>query len=424
MLNLIIQLIRAVFIGLERFLALLVGYLLLLTGTAWLASARTLLPAGGPTQRFLILIPAHNEEELLPSLLQNLNKLDYPRSLYQVHVVADNCTDKTAELARQHGAVAHERTNHELRGKGYALQWLLQQISDAQTPHDAIVILDADSIVSENFLRVMDARLARGERAIQAYYAVRDPDRSRSVSLRYAALAVLHYLRPQGRMVLGGSAGLKGNGMVFKAELLRSHEWSASLTEDIEFHMGLVLAGERVTFAPDAIVWAEMPNTLEDSHTQNVRWERGRMEMIRHYVPQLMQQAWTRQSFVLFDAAMEQLIPPFSILAGGSLVSFVAALLLPDGNQKEDQKEDQNKNKGILNKSGVLLGLFLIAGQVIYLFAGLLLARAPKAVYVALLDAPRFVVWKILLYVRVLLGFDQDGWVRTKRNTEAEHEAG
>ncbi len=419
MLNLIIQVVRAGLMAIEQVLAFLVSYLLLLTGTAWFASARTLLPAGGPTQRFLILIPAHDEEELLPILLKNLNELDYPRSLYQVHVVADNCTDNTAKLAREYGAVAHERTNRELRGKGYALQWLLQQLSEANTPHDAMIILDADSIVSANFLRVMDARLARGERAIQAYYAVRDPDRSRSVSLRYAALAVLHYLRPQGRMVLGGSAGLKGNGMVFKAELLQNHEWSASLTEDIEFHMGLVLAGERVTFAPDAIVWAEMPDTLEDSHTQNVRWERGRMEMIRHYVPQLMQEAWSRQSFVLFDAAMEQLIPPFSILAGSSFAVLITSLLLPDSKRSENEE-----SKGILGKPGVLLGLFLIVGQVIYLFAGLILARAPKAVYVALLDAPRFVVWKIMLYVRVLLGFDQDGWVRTKRNTETEHEVG
>ena len=411
MLQAIMIIIRTILITMERVLALLVGYLLLLTGTACLASRRTPLPPGGPTQRFLILIPAHNEERLLPSLLNNLNQLDYPRSLYTVHVVADNCTDKTADLARQHGAVAHERTNHEKRGKGYALQWLLQQIWQTNVPHDAIVILDADSIVSENFLRVMDARLARGERAIQAYYAVRDPDRSRSISLRYAALAVLHYLRPQGRMVLGGSAGLKGNGMVFAADLMKTHEWSASLTEDIEFHMGLVLAGTRVTFAPDAIVWAEMPDTLADSHTQNVRWEQGRMEMVRNYVPQLLQEAWARQSFVLFDAAIEQLIPPFSILAGASFASFIGALLLPCNQKKQ----------GILNKSGVALGLFLILGQVIYLFAGLILARAPKGVYIALLDAPRFVAWKILLYVRVLLGFDQDGWTRTTRNKEVEH---
>ena len=182
----------------------------------------------------------------------------------------------------------------------------------------------------------MNARLAHGERVIQSYYAVRDPGNSWSVGLRYAALAVLHYLRPQGRMVLGGSAGLKGNGMVFAADLVRNHEWSASLTEDIEFHMGLILAGERVMFSPDAMVEAEMPDTLEDSQTQNVRWERGRMQMTKTYVPQLLKAAGQAlrkgkygRSYLLVDAAMEHIIPPFSILAALSALCFFFAIVLP-----------------------------------------------------------------------------------------------
>lgn len=397
---------RLILLAIESFLATLVGYLLLLTGAAFLAPRRTPSRLSPPSHRFLILIPAHNEAKLLPSLLENLKNLDYPRSLYAIHVVADNCTDNTAELARKDGAIAHERYNKEKRGKGYALGWLLQRLWEKDEPHDAVLFLDADSVISQNFLTVMDARLARGERAIQAYYAVRHPERSRSVSLRYAALAVLHYLRPQGRMVLGGSTGLKGNGMVFTADIIKKHEWSASLTEDIEYHMALILDGERVTFAPDAIVWAEMPETLGDSQTQNVRWERGRIEMIRGYVPHLLEQAYERKSFILFDAAMEQIIPPFSILAGASLGSAIYALLLPQTGESLPWHR----------KRGVGLGLFLILGQVIYLFAGLILARAPKEVYIALLDAPRFMLWKIWLYVRILLGFDNKGWTRTKRN--------
>jgi cellulose synthase/poly-beta-1,6-N-acetylglucosamine synthase-like glycosyltransferase len=246
----------------EAVLALMISYLLLLTGAALFAPRYTKLRQNGPTQRFLILVPAHNEERLLPSLLANLHQLDYPATLYAIHVVADNCSDQTAELARASGAFAHERVDDDRRGKGYALQWLMQRLWASAEPHDAVLILDADSIVSPNFLTVMDARLARGERAIQAYYAVRDPQSSWSASLRSVALAALHYLRPLGRMPLGGSAGLKGNGMVFAAEILRAYQWSASLTEDIEYHMALILGGQRVAFAPDAIVWAEMPSSL------------------------------------------------------------------------------------------------------------------------------------------------------------------
>ena len=253
--------------------ACLVGYLLLLTAVSWRAPRHTEPRKSVPTNRFLILIPAHNEERLLPTLLANLEQVDYPENLYAVHIVADNCTDNTARIVQQSSAFVHERFDDKQRGKGYALQWLLQRLWQAEEPHDAILILDADSSISSNFLRVMDARLARGERVIQSYYAVRDPEQSWSVSLRYVALALLHYLRPLGRMVLGGSTGLKGNGMVFAADILKKHEWSASITEDIEFHMALVLDGERVMFAPDAVVEAEMPQSLAGSQTQNTRWE-------------------------------------------------------------------------------------------------------------------------------------------------------
>jgi 1,2-diacylglycerol 3-beta-glucosyltransferase len=384
-------------LGAEVALGLMISYLLLLTVAALFASRHTKLRQEGPTNRFLILVPAHNEERLLPSMLANLAQLDYPQSLYKVHVVADNCTDRTAELARNGGAVAHERVDDQQRGKGYALQWLMQQLWASAEPHDAVLILDADSIVSPNFLTAMDARLARGEHAIQAYYAVRDPQDSWSASLRSVALAALHYLRPLGRMLLGGSAGLKGNGMVFAAEIVREYQWSASLTEDIEYHMELILGGRRVTFAPDAVVWAEMPSSLKASQTQNVRWERGRQEMVRRYVPRLLRAALARRSYVLFDAAVEQIIPPFSLVAAASLAVLLGAIVLQ-------------------STTGMILGGLLLCGQAAYILVGLWLSGAPKKVYQALLYAPAFIVWKVWLYLRVLTGLDRKGWTRTARN--------
>lgn len=405
------KLFKTLLFGLQAALAALVGYLGLLTVAALRAPRTTPIDQAAKPRRFIILIPAHNEEMLLPQLLSNLSELDYARDDYAVHVIADNCTDRTAELARHAGAIVHERFHDTLKGKGYALQFALQAIWDANVPHDAIVILDADSIISRNFLGVMSARLARGERVIQAYYAVRDPDQAWGVSLRYAALAVLHYLRPQGRMVLGGSAGLKGNGMVFAADVLRQHPWSASLTEDIEYHMNLILNGERVTFAPDAVVWAEMPGSLRDSHTQNVRWERGRLEMIQQYVPQLLAKSIEQRNFVLFDAAVEQLIPPFSVLAGASVASLAASLILT-----KRSRVSCLMHPASLHPASKFAGLTLL-GQVIYLLTGLALVRAPKKVWLALVYAPVFIVWKLWLYVRVALGLDKQGWVRTKRNS-------
>jgi len=405
-------LIQIVLLLIQIILAGLTSYLLLLTVAAWYKSRQTDNPSGEQTNRFLILVPAHNEERLLPELLTNLHQLDYPQSLYAVHVVADNCTDQTAEIARQGGAIAHERVNDAQRGKGFALQWLLQRLQQANEPHDAIVILDADSIVSPNFLRVMDGRLARGERVIQAYYAVRNPDQSWAVSLRYAALAVLHYLRPLGRMALGGSAGLKGNGMVFVADILKQHEWSASVTEDIEFHMTLVLAGERVMFAPDAVVEAEMPHTLTGSQVQNSRWEQGRLEVARRYIPALLRGAGSAikqkkygRAYLLFDAVMEHIIPPFALLTGLSGLSLLTALLL--------FFVAPNNSLGLIS---LILGSLIVVGQIVYIFYGLYLVKAPRKVYEALLYAPVFIVWKIGVYIQVLLGRGDKGWVRTERN--------
>ena len=382
---------------LSTLVAVIGAYLLLLTIAAWFARRTTPPRQGPPTSRFVIVVPAHNEEKLLPRLLASCQALDYPHALFQVHVVADNCSDGTAAVARAAGASVHERFNTEQRGKGYALQWLLERLWASGEPHDAVVIVDADSDLSPNFLRVMDVRLTRGERVIQGYYAVRDPEQAVSTALRAVALIVLHYVRPLGRMVLGGSAGLKGNGMVFAAELLRAHRWTASLTEDIEYHMALILAGERAMFAPDALVKAEMPSSLRAAWTQNERWERGRIEMIRRFVPRLLRTALRRQSFLLFDAAVEQLIPPFAVLCGLTMLALALALLAA-------------------HQLALGLGLCALMAQIGYVATGLILTRAPGTVYRALLFAPLFLVWKIWLYVRILLGLKPVRWIRTARN--------
>ena len=418
---------QVILFSFQGLIAFIVGYLLLLTAAAFKVDRQTKLKPGKPSHRFFILVPAHNEERLLPNLLENLTHLDYPLSLYSVHVVADNCSDQTAGIAKRYGVYVYERFDQVQQGKGFALQWLLDQLPQAIEAQDAFVVLDADSIISPNFLRIMDAHLSNGERAIQAFYAVRNPDRSRNGSLRYAALAVLHYLRPQGRMLLGGSAGLKGNGMTISADLLKRHPWSASITEDIALHMSLILDGERVTFAPDAVVWGEMPDTLASSASQTQRWERGRLEMLRRYLFPLLRAAWRelkrgniRQSYLFFDAVMEHIIPPFSVLMGVSLALFSVSLILFCMAQVFKLQlpgrliisPEQARLAGI----NLWIGFGLLLGQLVYLLAGLRLVRAPRFIYKRMLYAPVFMVWKFWQYIRLMMGQGQPGWVRTTRN--------
>ena len=412
-----------IFLIIQVWLAVLVGYLILLTLASFQAERRTPIhQSGEPNQQFAILIPAHNEERLLPGLLKSLSSMDYPRQLYVVYVVADNCTDQTALIASQARANVHVRTDTENPGKGPALQWLLRRIWDSGRQFDALVILDADSLVSPDFLSIMAARIDHGERVIQAYYAVRDPDRAWSSGLRYAALAVLHFLRPQGRMVLGGSVGLKGNGMVFVSEILRRHEWSASITEDIELHMELILSGERVTFAPDAIVFGEMPNSLASSKSQHMRWERGRLEMSRRYVPKLVEQTWRhavrghfQQSYLFLDAILEHLIPPFSILVGWSFLLFLGSLTWSAVSSLSMQFAPLVK--GLYpSQLSLILSIVTISGLVIYLVAGLQAVHAPKKIYFTLLYSPVYISWKLIQYLQAYTSRGPQDWVRTRRN--------
>ncbi len=394
---------------------------------AFRAPRRTIVRKTGFLPHFTFLIPAHNEEKLLPGCLESLAGLDYPAGKYSIYVVVDNCTDQTASAAVNGGAKAHVRQDPLLPGKGNALNWLFQRLNETGELQEAVVILDADSLVSENFLQVMAAHLESGERAVQAFYTVRSPQGSWSESLRFAAFTVLHYLRPQGRMVFGGSAGLKGNGMVFSTDLLRKHIWSASVTEDIELHMALLLAGERVTFAPDAVVWGEMPGSLARSRSQHVRWEQGRLQMVRQYVPRLLGSALEegrkmrlRRVFLLLDAVMEHLIPPFSVLIGITSLCLAFDTLLffawrmihlsPTGSISSPQASFLELN--------LVIGAGLMLSQLTYLLAGLFLTRAPGYVYFRLLYAPFYVMWKIGQYGRVLVSPKQKEWVRTSRNSE------
>lgn len=417
--------LQVIILLIQIFLTFTAAYLLLLTAAAWLASRNKDSPYGREPINFLIIIPAHNEEYLLHDLLNNLATIDYPSELFSVHVVADNCTDKSAQVVKEHGAIVYERTDEFQKGKGYALQWMMDNVRKIGVDYDAVVFIDADSVVSKNFLKVMAVHLTRGERVIQSYYSVRDAESSFAESMRFAALAVLHYLRPSGRMVLGGSAGLKGNGMVFARETMERYSWPTSITEDIELHMEMILDGERVTFAPDAEVRAEMPNTLTSAHSQANRWESGRLEMFRRYLFPLIRSAWSqlkmmefRRAYVYIDAIMEYIIPPFSILFGLSILTF---LLSSIGYATIAIRVSINSFSGLpvdryLAGLNLALSIGILCALLIYLISGLHLVNASSRIYFSLLQAPIYMAWKVMQYISVFLKGKRPGWDKTARN--------
>jgi hypothetical protein len=271
-----------------------------------------------------------------------------------------------------------------------------------------MVVLDADTTMAPGFVAVMERELRRGGVAWQGYYTVRDPGTSPSTALRCGALALRHHVRPVGRTAIGGSCGLFGNGMVFRSDLLRDRRFSAHLVEDVEFQLDLLLDGQLVRFVPDAVVAAEMPATLDASRTQNERWERGRLDVARRYVPELARRSVRgapslRVAHV--DAVADQLTPPLSVVAAGSVVAVVASTALA-------------RRGGRPARVQAVLAWASLAGLAFHVVGGFRLARVPKTVYTAMLHAPRLVAWKVGLWLRMLVGRREVAWTRTARNAD------
>jgi 1,2-diacylglycerol 3-beta-glucosyltransferase len=396
MLSILSLALTAVVVVLLALQVALVLYLLLLTVTALVARTPA-VPAATRIRRFAMLVPAHNEEGVIARVVTSLKALDYPADHVDICVVADNCDDATACIARRLGAHVFERASDTERAKGFALRWLIKQLAEAGRVYDGFVIVDADSVLAPNFLTCMNARLEAGALAVQAYYAVLNPRQSTIAGLRYAALAAVHYLRPLGRSRFGLSAGLKGNGMCFSADILTRFAWRwFTLAEDVEFHLALVGEGIRVEFAPETWVKADMPVTLQQATSQNARWERGRLQLVRQQVPRLLWDGLRRRSWLQIDAAAEQLIPPLSVPFAISASALGAAMLLG-------------------NLALTVIAAGCLVGYVVYLLSALALVRAPLRAYLTLGTAPVYIAWKVGLYARSLLGERSTAWVRTAR---------
>jgi cellulose synthase/poly-beta-1,6-N-acetylglucosamine synthase-like glycosyltransferase len=258
-------------------LAGVVLYLCILTIAA--ARLRIVLPPATPRKHtFRIVVPAHNEEQILAPVLRRIAMLDYPRDRWELVVVADNCSDATATVARAAGARVLERIDASLRGKGHALAFAVDALR--AEPFDAYVILDADTLVDPELLDILNRYLDAGHRVIQAHHDVLNPYDTRRTVLMYVAFCLFHYVRPLGRRALGLSTGLNGNGMCFAKPVLEQYSWNAfSLVEDMEYTTMLLRHGERVVFAPEARIRAQMAGGRVQATSQRMRWEGGRLRM-------------------------------------------------------------------------------------------------------------------------------------------------
>ncbi len=391
-----------ILLGVEICIALPIVYLCVLCCSALFRTRKRANEAAQdnnqPQRNFALLVPAHDEEIILSTLLESLSHLDYPQDLYTVYVIADNCTDTTATLARQFaGTHVYERFDEKKRGKGYALNWMLQKIEDQA--HDAYVILDADSVVEPTFLLPMDRELQKGAEALQARYTVLNVTESPTTVIRWIALTLMNHVRPLGRNGIGGSSTLTGNGMCLSRSLLARHPWQAfGVTEDYQYYLTLVQQGVRVRYVPEAIVSAQMPITFDQMRTQDIRWEASEPQQSQWRIAgRLLREGLRTRSFVRIEALLELLTPPLSFMVAACFLVFVAALLLRSPLE-------------------IVLGIALLGGLMAYIATALYLLHAPRATYKALLHTPGFILWKLWVYFVLSKSRKHNQeWVRTAR---------
>lgn len=258
-----------------------------------------------PQKRFAVIIPAHDEERVVGPLIDSLMAQDYPRELFDVHVVADNCTDHTAQVAARHGAIVHVRRDAERRAKGYAIEWMLERLWKSAPHYDAVVMFDADNLVAPDFLRIMNDRLCDGHQVIQGYLGVKNPfDTWVSVSMAISYW-FSNRMWQNARQNLGLSCSLGGTGLCIDMALLREMGWGATgLTEDLEFGVRCVERGILPIWAHDAKVYDEKPTTLLASMRQRLRWMQGHFHCARHHMWPLIRAGLRERSLAKLDAGI------------------------------------------------------------------------------------------------------------------------
>lgn len=352
-------------------------------------------------KKFLILIPAHNEEELLPSTLAQLVAVDYPKDLYAVVVVADNCDDSTARIAANHDVFVMERTDTAQRGKGFALSWALARLPVAE--YHAVVIVDADTLMDAQYLAEMNASLIAGSVVIQGYNSLRNPEDSNLTRLMHVTNVLKNRLFNETKSRLGLSVALMGTGMCFDRNVLEKYGWSAhSVGEDWEYFANLTDRGIVVGFNPLAITYAQEATSLRQGFSQRIRWAGGKYEtVVKFALPTLMR--GVREFDVgKIDAALGIIAPPFSQLAYLSV--FLLLFSLP-GLFRE------NPSYWFTVAAALLLGL-----QIGYFSLGLFVMKASARTYISVIVSPLFLGWKLLVDLLALVGYRRKTWVRTTRS--------
>ena len=384
---------------------------ILVSGSAYLLTlalagtlpARRVKPRtkASPSPRFAVLVPAHNEALSLGATLDSILAAADAPGRDDVFVIADNCTDATAAVARGRGVQVWERHAPEQRGKGQALDAFLKGFRLLLARYDLVAFFDADTLVDRGFFRAMTAAFGQQPplTAAQGFYGVSNPRENWRTQLSHLALLVAHDLRQAARTRLGGNAGLKGNGMVFRQAFLAAQGWPAhSVVEDLELGLRLTVSGQKIGYVPAAIVRGVLATSREAVNRQRRRWEGGRGLIARQWLPRLWLAAGPRFSGRSFEAALDLAFPPL----GSWLVCCGLGLAA-----------------GIWRPELALFGLVGVGSAGLLVAAALWRAREPWQSWLTLARVPLFLAQKYAFTVTSRWHAQPLTWERTARNAEA-----
>jgi cellulose synthase/poly-beta-1,6-N-acetylglucosamine synthase-like glycosyltransferase len=325
-----------------------------------------------------VLIPAHNEERGIARTLEAIGADKRADDL--LLVVADRCTDATAEIARSHGALVLERGEDDEPGRAAARQAGLEYSRALEW--DAVLMLDADSIIEPGFFDACERALADGTPAVQAR-SESSHGRSLAMEASLAAFTLQGITIPRGRDRLGISVRLRGTGMAIRRDLALTHRFRAPASEDLFFTLDLMLDGVRCRHVDAARLRSEGAGSWGAFGGQKVRYEAGRMAAARSYVPLLLRRAIKERDLSCLEAAWFLASPPFALAALSLLAATAIAALA-----------------GAWVVSAVFATGF--AALALTLVTGLIQARAGLRTWLALLAAPWYIGFKAVVQLRAL----------------------
>ena len=353
------------------------------------------MPHQNPQKRFLFLIPAHNEELLLPGTIKSLKKQNYPQDFFDIMVIADHCTDKTTEIAQKEKVLCREYKNQESRGKGFALNWFFE--NNSLDYYDAVAFVDADAVLDPNFLQVMNDRLLSGQKIIQAYNDIRNYEENPLTRLIYITSFLKNLSFYESKERVGLSSALMGVGMCIDKDILKKIGWKAfSVGEDWEYYAQLIAKGEKVNFASNTKVYAQEAVSLKGGFSQRVRWAGGKFEIMGKYGFGMLEKGLKTFDINKIDASFNILIPNYSMLLNLNIICLLLVLLFG-------------------HRVLIWWSLLLLFLQGLYFSLGLWLAKADKKMIFSVLIIPLFLLWKGVIDILSLFGFKRKRWIRTQR---------